>query len=45
MAKKTLKTCSFSIAIGEMEIKITLGLHLIPIKVVKINDTNASSCS
>jgi hypothetical protein len=39
-----LKICSTSLAIRKMEIKTTLGFHLIPVRVNKINNTNESVC-
>jgi hypothetical protein len=42
MTKKHLKKCSTSIAIREMQIKMTLRFHLTPIRVAKIKNSSDS---
>jgi hypothetical protein len=44
MAKKHIKKCSPSLVIKEMQIKITLRLHLTPVRIVIIKNTNNNRC-
>ena len=44
MAKKQLKKCSTSLAIGEMQIKTTPRFHLRPVRMAKIKILSDSSC-
>jgi hypothetical protein len=44
IAEKQLKKCSTYLAFREMQIKTTLILHVITIRMAKINKTNDSSC-
>jgi DNA polymerase III psi subunit len=44
MAKKHMKRCSPSLAIKEMEIKITLRLHLTPVRIAIIENTTKNRC-
>jgi hypothetical protein len=43
-AEKHLKKCSTALAVKEMQIKTTLRFPFTPIRMVKINETNYSSC-
>lgn len=43
-AEQHLKRCSTALAIKEMRIKTTLRFHFTPIRMVKINENNYSSC-
>jgi hypothetical protein len=40
MANKCMRNCSTFIAIKEMQIKTTLGLHLTPVRMTIIKQTN-----
>jgi hypothetical protein len=44
MAEKQLKKCSTSLAIWEMQVKVTLRSHLTSIRMTKINNTSDRSC-
>jgi hypothetical protein len=44
MAKKHMKKCSSSLAIKEMQIKITLSFHFTHIKIVIIKNTTNNMC-
>ena len=44
MTKKHLKKCSTSLAIGEMQIKMSLGVHLTSVKMTKLKSTNNNLC-
>jgi hypothetical protein len=44
MAEKHLKICSKSLIIREMKMKMTLRLHLTPIRMVKIKNSGDSTC-
>jgi hypothetical protein len=39
MAEKHLKKCSTFLAIRKMQIKTTLGFHLAPVRMAKLNGT------
>jgi hypothetical protein len=41
---KNLKKCSISLAIREMQIKTTLGLHLTSVRITNIENTNNNKC-
>jgi hypothetical protein len=45
MAEKHLKKCSKSLAIREMQIKMTLRFQLTPIRMAKIKTSGDSTCS
>jgi hypothetical protein len=42
--KKTMKKCLPSLAIKEMQIKTTLRLYLIPVRIATIKNTNDNKC-
>jgi hypothetical protein len=44
MAKKHLNKCPTSLVIREMQIKMTLRFHLIPIRMAKIKNSSDSTC-
>ena len=44
MAKKHIKKCSTSVVIREMQIKMTLRFHFIPIRMAKIKNSSDSTC-
>jgi hypothetical protein len=44
MAKKYMKKCSQSLAIKEMQIKITLRFYLTPVRIVIIKNTTTHMC-
>ena len=44
MAKKHLKKCLKSLVIRDMQIKMILRLHLIPIRMAKIKNSGDSTC-
>jgi hypothetical protein len=43
-SQKNLKRCSKSLVIQEMGIKMTLRLHLRPVRMAKIKNTGDSTC-
>jgi hypothetical protein len=44
MAKKHMKKCSLFLVIKEMQIKTTLIFHLIPARIVSIENTTYNKC-
>jgi hypothetical protein len=44
MAKKHMKKCSLSLAIKEMQIKTTLRIYLIPVRIAIIKNTTTNRC-
>jgi hypothetical protein len=44
MAEKHPKKCSISLIIREMQIKTTLGFHLTPVRMAKINYSGDIRC-
>jgi hypothetical protein len=44
MAEKHLKTCSKSLVIREMQIKMTLRFHLTPIRMARIKTSGDNTC-
>jgi hypothetical protein len=44
MAKKQIKKCSPSLAIKEMQIKIILRFHLIPVRIAITKNTTTNKC-
>ena len=44
MAEKHLKKCSKSLVIREMQIKTTLRVHLIPIRMANIKTSGDNTC-
>jgi hypothetical protein len=44
MAEKHLKKCSTSLVIREMQIKMTLRFHIIPIRIAKIKYSGNNTC-
>jgi hypothetical protein len=44
MAEKSLKKCSVSLIIREMQIKTTLRFHFTPVKMAKIKNSGDSRC-
>jgi hypothetical protein len=44
MAEKQLKKCPTPLDIRDMQIKMTLRLHLIPIRMAKIKNSSNSTC-
>ena len=44
MAEKHLKKCSMSLVTREMQIKTTLRLHILPVRMVNIRNSGDSRC-
>jgi hypothetical protein len=44
MANKSMKKCSASLAIKEMQVKMTLRFHPSPVRMATINNTNNNCC-
>jgi hypothetical protein len=44
MPKKHIKKCSISLAIKEMQIKIPLTFHLIPLRIAILKNTSNNKC-
>jgi hypothetical protein len=44
MAEKHLKKCSIYLILREMQIKLTLRFHLIPVRIAKIEISGYSRC-
>ena len=44
MAEKHLKKCSTVLVIREMQIRVTLGFYLTPVKMAKVKNLSDSRC-
>jgi hypothetical protein len=44
ITNKCIKKCPASLSLKEMQIKVSLGLHLIPVRIAVIKKTNNNKC-